>query len=254
MTRRPQPDSRTHVLRLAPHGSAEPAAACERLRRLITDGARVVACDARGLPANLDTVPGLIRLQLIARRAGGELRLVRASRPLRTALELCGLAELFAIGCIPTASPARAPRRTDVTVHPTAEQVQALASSADSGPVVMVNLLRFKPYADGIDEGITGAEAYARYSQAAEPFLRGVGGRLLSAVAPRESVIGPPELEWDLVLLVQYPSRAKFLEMATDPEYLKIHAHREAALADSRLIACSELTGALVGAATAPSD
>jgi uncharacterized protein (DUF1330 family) len=55
-------------------------------------------------------------------------------------------------------------------------------------------------------------------------------------------VIGPPDSEWDLVLLVQYPSRAKFLEMATNPEYLKIHAHRDAALADSRLVACEQLS------------
>jgi len=61
------------------------------------------------------------------------------------------------------------------------------------------------------------------------------------AIAPRQPVIGPAEPEWDLVLLVGYPSRAKFIEMATNPEYLKIHAHREAALADSRLIACSEV-------------
>ena len=42
----------------------------------------------------------------------------------------------------------------------------------------MLNLLRFKPRADGIDQGATGAEAYGRYSVAAEPFLRAVGGRL----------------------------------------------------------------------------
>jgi hypothetical protein len=30
--------------------------------------------------------------------------------------------------------------------------------------------------------------------------------------------------------------------MASNPEYLKIHAHREAALADSRLIACAEVS------------
>lgn len=126
-------------------------------------------------------------------------------------------------------------------IQPTAEQIQQLVSDSDESPVVMLNLLRFKPEADGIDTGVTGAEAYARYSVATEPFLRGVGGRLLSAIAPKQSVIGPAAGEWDLVLLVEYPSRAKFLEMATNGEYLKIHAHREAALADSRLIACSEL-------------
>jgi hypothetical protein len=91
-----------------------------------------------------------------------------------------------------------------VTVHPTAEQIQRLASDPDPGPVVMLNLLR--------------------------------------AVRPKQSVIGPMEGEWDLVLLVEYPSRAKFLEMATNEEYLIVHAHRESALADSRLIACSSLT------------
>ncbi len=126
-------------------------------------------------------------------------------------------------------------------IHPTQEQIQQLISSDDAGPIVMLNLLRFKDRADGIDEGVSGAEAYARYSVAAEQFLRGVGGRLVQAIAPAESVIGPAEPEWDLVLLVQYPSRAKFIEMATNPEYLKVHEHREAALADSRLIACSEV-------------
>jgi hypothetical protein len=52
-------------------------------------------------------------------------------------------------------------------------------------------------------------------------------------------VIGPEALEWDMVLMAEYPSRQKFLEMATDADYLRVHEHRAAALADSRLIACS---------------
>lgn len=131
-----------------------------------------------------------------------------------------------------------------MSVLPTEEQVTALNAAADDGPIVMLNLLRFKPMADGIDEGITGAEAYARYSAATEPFLRAVGGRLQTALQAQQTVIGPAENEWDLVLLVEYPSRARFIEMASNPEYLKIHAHREAALADSRLIACGDLTAA----------
>jgi uncharacterized protein (DUF1330 family) len=130
-----------------------------------------------------------------------------------------------------------------LSVQPTAGQLQQFVSADDSDPVVMLNLLRFKVEADGIDEGISGEEAYARYSEAVEPFLRGVGGRLLHAARAQQSLIGPEQAEWDLVLLVEYPSRAKFIEMATDPEYLKIHAHREAALADSRLLACAELVG-----------
>lgn len=126
-------------------------------------------------------------------------------------------------------------------IHPTAEQVQQLASFPDDQPVLMVNLLKFKAQADGIDEGVSGAEAYARYSVATQPFLEGVGGRLLIALRPQQTVIGPSEGEWDLILVVEYPSRAKFLEMARDEEYLKVHQHREAALADSRLIATVKL-------------
>jgi uncharacterized protein (DUF1330 family) len=128
-----------------------------------------------------------------------------------------------------------------MAIHPTEEQIRQLAESGDDGSLVMLNLLRFKAQADGIDEGVSGAEAYARYSAATEPFLRGVGGRLLSAIAPQQSVIGPPDAEWDLVLLVEYPSRQKFLEMAMNPEYLEIRAHREAALSDSRLVACASI-------------
>jgi uncharacterized protein (DUF1330 family) len=126
-------------------------------------------------------------------------------------------------------------------VHPTTERIHELATDDDRGPVVMVNLLRFKDHADGLDEGVSGAQAFARYSAAAMPLLDGVGGRILSAVRPKQSVIGPPEGEWDLVVLVEYPSRTKFLELVTNQGYLEVHAHREAALADSRLIACSML-------------
>jgi uncharacterized protein (DUF1330 family) len=131
-----------------------------------------------------------------------------------------------------------------MSVFPSEQQVSDVVSSSDDGPVLMLNLLRFKEMADGIDEGVTGAEAYARYSAATEPFLAAVGGQLRVVLLPQQTVIGPPESEWDLILLVEYPSRAKFMEMASNPEYLKIHAHREAALADSRLIACGDLTAA----------
>jgi uncharacterized protein (DUF1330 family) len=126
-----------------------------------------------------------------------------------------------------------------MSIEPTPAQFERLAASPEEGPVVMINLLRFKAVADGIDaaDGISGAEAYARYGAAAQRFLDAVGGKLLLAVAATESVIGPEEGEWDLVLAVRYPSRQAFLQMVSDPGYLAIHAHRAAALADSRLIA-----------------
>jgi uncharacterized protein (DUF1330 family) len=134
-----------------------------------------------------------------------------------------------------------------MSIEPTEAQFERLAASAeaDDGVVIMVNLLRLKERADGIDaaNGISGGEAYARYAAGVQKFLAGVGGRIVLAVAATESVIGPHEGEWDMVLAVEYPSRRAFLEMIRDPGYLEIHGHRTAALADSRLIACTPVRG-----------
>jgi uncharacterized protein (DUF1330 family) len=126
-----------------------------------------------------------------------------------------------------------------VPITPTQHQVEQLASHPSEEPVVMLNLLRFKDDADGIDAGVSGQQAYARYGEQAAPFLQRVGGRVLIAVQASEMVIGPAALEWHMAILVEYPSRKHFLQMATDPEYLAVHEHRDAALADSRLIACT---------------
>jgi uncharacterized protein (DUF1330 family) len=131
-----------------------------------------------------------------------------------------------------------------VPLTPTQTQIERLLASGSQEPVVMLNLLRFKERADGIDEGMSGRDAYMLYGEQVAPFLAGVGGRMLNAVVPSEVVIGPEESEWDLAVLVEYPSRARFLEMAASPDYLKVHEHREAALADSRLIACEKVPDA----------
>jgi uncharacterized protein (DUF1330 family) len=121
------------------------------------------------------------------------------------------------------------------TLTPTQDQLSALAAAAgDPAPVVMVNLLRLRP-----DDG---AEAYGRYAQAVVPHLERVGARVVFAAAAQGSVIGPVAPEWDLVIGVEYPSRAAFLSMVGDPDYLEVHELREAALADSRLIACAAVS------------
>ena len=133
-----------------------------------------------------------------------------------------------------------------MSIEPTQAQFQKLAASPDEGPVAMINLLKFRERATGIDEadGISGVEAYGRYGAAVAPFLERVGGRVLMALQAEMSVVGPDALEWDLVLVVEYPSYGAFLKMASDLNYLEIHGHRTAALEDARLIASRVLTAA----------
>ena len=87
-----------------------------------------------------------------------------------------------------------------------------LRRRASEGPVVMLNLLDFKP--DG------GAERYREYGEAVAPLLEHAGAKVLYAGDAGGALIGPSG--WDLVLLVQYPTRQAFLDMITSPEYLEI--------------------------------
>jgi len=98
--------------------------------------------------------------------------------------------------------------------------------SDDDGPVVMLNLLAMKP--DG------GMAKYMEYGEAVAPILAGVGGKPIFTGAGAAALIGSDQ-EWDLVLLVQYPSRAAFLEMIGSPEYQAIAHLRTEALAASEL-------------------
>ncbi len=129
------------------------------------------------------------------------------------------------------------------TIEPTADQITELAASTDSGPIVMLNLLRFKDRADGIDQadGISGRQAYERYGQEVSAHLERAGGSVIYMAECGESVIAPRQEIWDMLLLVRYPSREAFLRMISDSDYQASHAHRSAALQDSRLVCCREL-------------
>ena len=118
-------------------------------------------------------------------------------------------------------------------IEPTQQQIEALASSSEAGPVVMINLLRFRPD--------SGAAAYAHYGEGAMPCLGRAGARVLWHGRPDSVVIGESADLWDAVVVVEYPSRRAFVEMISSTEYQAIAGRRTEALADSRLIACSQV-------------
>lgn len=116
-------------------------------------------------------------------------------------------------------------------------------SDPPEGPIVMLNLLRFREAADYTDfpelapaTPLSGAAAYRRYMAHAEPFLRAVGGEVVFLGAGGLPLIGPRHERWDLVLLVRYPSADAFLSFSANDAYLEGLGHRFAALADSRLL------------------
>lgn len=112
-----------------------------------------------------------------------------------------------------------------------------------TGPVVMLNLLRFRAVADysahpelAPDEPISGAAAYQRYMDHTYPYLHASGGEVIFYGAGGPFLIGPADERWDAAMLVRQQSLATFLAFSTNAAYLAGLGHRVAALADSRLL------------------
>ncbi len=112
-------------------------------------------------------------------------------------------------------------------------------SLPDQGPVVMVNLVRFRERS--LDGNGSGWDAYSRYSKGDMPLLKKVGGTIIWAGNVEGAVLGDlGEGRWDWVVLVHYPSRAAFLEMMTSPEYARINADRENGVEDHVILAANQ--------------
>ena len=111
-------------------------------------------------------------------------------------------------------------------------------SLPDQGPVVMVNLVRFRERS--LDGNGSGWDAYSRYSKGDMPLLKKVGGTVIWAGNVEGAVLGDlGEGRWDWVVLVHYPSRAAFLEMMTSPEYALINGDRENGVEDHVILAAN---------------
>jgi uncharacterized protein (DUF1330 family) len=112
------------------------------------------------------------------------------------------------------------------------------------GPIHMLNLIRLRGeavYADG--RRATGAEAYATYSRESETAFQRIRGRIVWRGRLELTMIGPEAEHWDISFIAEYPSPAAFAEMLRDPVYRAAMKHRQAAVADSRLIRYSVLSG-----------
>lgn len=139
-------------------------------------------------------------------------------------------------------------RVTGVYLDPTDDSVRRLFQRRIEGPVTMVNLLRFREWADysafpqlAPPAPVTGRDAYDRYIAHTLPFLTATGGSVQFIGAGGPNLVGPHDERWDLVLLVRQASVADFLAFATDEAYLAGIGHRTAALEDSRLLPVVEL-------------
>ena len=116
---------------------------------------------------------------------------------------------------------------TEKFVNPTREQFKQLMAQDYKGPIMMINLLKFKK--DG------GREAYEKYETGAQESFQQVGGMITKRGGSLMTLIGNEE--WDEVLVAEYPSIDAFIEMQRNKGYQAAVRFRDEAIEDSRLIA-----------------
>jgi uncharacterized protein (DUF1330 family) len=117
-----------------------------------------------------------------------------------------------------------------MAVEPDAGQFAEIAARAGSdgdGPVVMLNLNRYRD-----------REVYLRYGEIAAEVLTRVGGRILWHADARLTVIGEDGDRYDEVIAVWYPSMSAFSELVSDPRILEAREHRLEGLERAALICC----------------
>ena len=128
-----------------------------------------------------------------------------------------------------------------MAIYPNKEQIEELLKGPADQPVVMVNLLKFKERADESEGDSSGQQAYGRYAEQMRKVVESQGGRFIWAGRVDSKVIGEAgDPEFDVVALVEYPSRQKFLEIAGSDRVREIGEHRSAGLESQWLLASTE--------------
>ena len=99
-------------------------------------------------------------------------------------------------------------------------------NALDEGPVVMLNLMRFRERS--LDGDGSGWDAYKRYSALTVPMIKARGGTLLWTGDAKGIALGEDARgQWDYIALVSYPTVAAFLDMMTSHDYeTKSDPHR----------------------------
>ncbi len=129
-------------------------------------------------------------------------------------------------------------------VYPTQSRIEALMADDSDGPVVMLNLLKFREHAvypDGRSTDLSGRQAYDRYATPMQDVIERGGGRVLFGGDIAALVIGDVADLWDTCVLVEYPSAAAFAAIVTSPAVADIGVHRAAGLHGQLLIRVAQM-------------
>lgn len=119
-------------------------------------------------------------------------------------------------------------------IYPTEPgQMEKMMGRGPDGPIVMVNLLKFKDkavYRDGRATDLSGREAYDIYSRAVIQLIQEFEGRIFFSADVTGLAVGLVDDLWDEIALAEYPNRAAMAAMTSSKEWRAMALHREAGL------------------------
>jgi len=95
-----------------------------------------------------------------------------------------------------------------IKLSPTIDEITALRATMTTGPVVIINLQKFKP--DG------GKQAFLSYLHASQRFAPKTAEILYAGAAGADLAAGE---RWDFVAIVRYLSFSDFADFMCDPGY-----------------------------------
>lgn len=135
----------------------------------------------------------------------------------------------------------------DRSIDPTGDQIRKLRDQGPEGPIVMVNLLKFREQAvyppDSAEPQRSGREAYYLYEHAFTVTVQEVGQAQVIYRGPVNQIfigrMDDPAADWDDALIVRYPSRQHFLAMLADTRYRDALVHRYAGLERTLTLQCN---------------
>jgi len=106
----------------------------------------------------------------------------------------------------------------------TSSDLERFVAADPTGPVVMLNLLRFAP---------GGAAKYLQYIERfnSSGIQERYGVQIVYGGAGHPSLVAADGGDWDMVGLFRYPSRRHFVDMVNDPDYLSFEHLRAEAVA-----------------------
>jgi uncharacterized protein (DUF1330 family) len=127
-----------------------------------------------------------------------------------------------------------------MAVDPRGRDLKAFLADDPGGPVVMLNLLRFRPDTEG---GHAAArDSYTAYLAHFRRYAEPRGAEILYLGDGSTALVAEEGQAWDAVLVVRYPSRQAFSDMVADPAYQRGTHLRSDALTEAVLQATTPWT------------